>query len=113
MKGAPAKAIQELAGHANLTTTMRYRHLSPGAKDAAIRLLDQRPEWEEGRGDVGETKKPAFAGSNDLQQLIVEAPGIEPSARQVENGRKRTQTDGNGRRSAGLNGTMPPFETEA
>jgi integrase len=65
MQGAPAKAIQELAGHANLTTTMRYMHLSPGAKDAAIRLLDERPESKEGRGDVGETKKPARAGLND------------------------------------------------
>jgi len=53
--GAPAKAIQVLAGRANLTTTMRYMHLSPGAKDAAIRLLDRRPESDEGRGEVGET----------------------------------------------------------
>jgi site-specific recombinase XerD len=40
MKGAPAKAIQELAGHANLTTTMRYMHLSPAARESAIRLLE-------------------------------------------------------------------------
>lgn len=66
MRGAPAKAIQEFAGHANLTTTTRYMHLSPGAKDAAIRLLDTRPTTEEGGGAVGEPKDPAFAGSNDL-----------------------------------------------
>jgi ATP-dependent Clp protease ATP-binding subunit ClpA len=35
-----AKAIQELAGHESLTTTQRYIHLSPAAKDAAISLLD-------------------------------------------------------------------------
>ena len=40
MRGAPAKAIQELAGHADLTMTQRYMHLSPAALGAAIRLLD-------------------------------------------------------------------------
>jgi integrase len=40
MKGAPARAIQELAGHQDLTTTQRYMHLSPAALDSAIRLLD-------------------------------------------------------------------------
>jgi len=39
MRGAPAGAIQELAGHQDLTTTQRYMHLSPAALDNAIRLL--------------------------------------------------------------------------
>jgi len=42
MRGAPARAIQELAGHADLNMTQRYMHLSPAALDAAIRLLDDR-----------------------------------------------------------------------
>lgn len=40
MRGAPARAIQELAGHRDLTTTQRYMHLSPAALDQAIRLLE-------------------------------------------------------------------------
>jgi site-specific recombinase XerD len=42
MRGAPARAIQELAGHRDLSTTQRYMHLSPAAIEGAIRLLDQR-----------------------------------------------------------------------
>jgi site-specific recombinase XerD len=40
MRGAPARAIQDLAGHQALGTTQRYMHLSPAAIDAAIRLLE-------------------------------------------------------------------------
>lgn len=42
MRGAPAKTIQELAGHSDLAVTMRYMHLTPGSREAAIALLDQR-----------------------------------------------------------------------
>jgi integrase len=55
MRGAPARAIQELAGHEDLSTTQRYMHLSPAALDSAIRLLDIAA-----RGDSGE------AGSTEI-----------------------------------------------
>src|SRR5438270_10005803 len=55
MRGAPARAIQELAGHEDLATTQRYMHLSPAALDSAIRLLDRlwnTPEfWRHHVGD--------------------------------------------------------------
>jgi integrase len=54
MRGAPAKAIQELAGHENLSTTQRYMHLSPAAKDAAISLLDEAASRIS--GDILETE---------------------------------------------------------
>jgi len=44
MRSAPARAIQELAGHQDLATTQRYMHLSPAALDAAIRLLEMGTE---------------------------------------------------------------------
>ena len=50
MRGAPARAIQDLAGHQDLTTTQRYMHLSPAALDSAIRLLDG-PKPAQGFGD--------------------------------------------------------------
>ena len=45
MRGAPATAIQELAGHKDLSMTQRYMHLSPAALDDAIRLLDPPTAW--------------------------------------------------------------------
>ncbi len=50
MKGAAARAIQELAGHRDLKTTQRYMHLSPSATTDAIRLLNGP-----GRGHIAET----------------------------------------------------------
>lgn len=49
MRGAPARAIQELAGHQDL-----YMHLSPAALDKAIRLLE---------GDRRETGFPSIGNS--------------------------------------------------
>ena len=54
MRGVPGRAIQELAGHQELSMTQRYMHLSPFAWNAAIRLLEARGEPET-RGEIGET----------------------------------------------------------
>jgi site-specific recombinase XerD len=54
MRGAPARAIQELAGHQDLATTQRYMHLSPAAIADAIRLLDTR-QAQAPRGDIVES----------------------------------------------------------
>jgi integrase len=51
MRGAPGRAIQELAGHRDLTTTQRYMHLSPAASESAIRLLDA-PGVPSPRGNI-------------------------------------------------------------
>jgi integrase len=55
MRGAPAKAIQELAGHQNLSTTLRYMHLSPAARESAIKLLDAPSKDGESFGEIVET----------------------------------------------------------
>jgi hypothetical protein len=42
MRGAAPKAIQGLAGHQHLSTTMRYMHLSPSERERAIGLPNRR-----------------------------------------------------------------------
>jgi integrase len=66
-EGAPPLAIQELAGHSHITTTMKYMHLSPTTRGAAIALLDRA--WDEAaqggrRGDIVETEVPSEAKRN-------------------------------------------------
>jgi integrase len=62
MRGAPARAIQELAGHQDLTTTQRYMHLSPAAIENAIRLLESAG-YRPSVGDILETADQENANS--------------------------------------------------
>jgi integrase len=57
VRGVPPKAIQELAGHMSLTTTMRYLHLAPRVLDDAIRVLESRGAWQQGGNDEEATSK--------------------------------------------------------
>lgn len=52
MRGAAPKAIQELAGHRDITTTMKYMHLASSALHEAIGLLEPRTDGDKlhGRG---------------------------------------------------------------
>jgi site-specific recombinase XerD len=59
MRGAAPRAIQDLAGHRDLATTMRYMHLSPTAVERPIRLLDQ-PSPTARFGEILETGDPAI-----------------------------------------------------
>ena len=64
MRGAPGRAIQELAGHQDLSMTQRYMHLSPVALDEAIRLLDQPVR-----------RRPASAASSDGGDILATEGG--------------------------------------
>lgn len=40
-RGIDSKTVQELMGHKQITMTLRYAHLAPGYKRAAIAVLNQ------------------------------------------------------------------------
>jgi len=72
MRGAAPKAIQELAGHQDLASPLRYMHLSPSARESAIALLNRRGAgetfWRHCGEHAPEDRKP--------REIVVEAPGI-------------------------------------
>lgn len=78
MAGVPPKTIQELAGHASITTTMRYMHVVQGAADAAIALLDGEGP-RNGHGSDDDAASDSEAG--EVIQLRIATPtGFEPGS---------------------------------
>jgi integrase len=42
MRGVPLRTVQELMGHSNITTTMRYSHVAPSSLRTAIDMLNPK-----------------------------------------------------------------------
>ena len=89
MQGAPARVVQELAGHTHLSTTMRYMHLAEGHKEQAIRLLDRRPAASDiarpstgsGRAEGAETVRPSTPAPLRGAYAQGERPSTAPGER--------------------------------
>jgi hypothetical protein len=64
MAGASTKAIPELAGHEQISTTQRYVHLSPEAKNEAISLLDR---GEDLKAEGARNENPVIPGGTTGQ----------------------------------------------
>ncbi|MCX4239752.1 tyrosine-type recombinase/integrase [Paraliomyxa miuraensis] len=59
MSGAGLLEVKELLGHASLEMTMRYAHLSPGARRRAVELLDGADSRQHsGNGDPSDEFNP-------------------------------------------------------
>ena len=55
------KVVQELLGHRDLSVTLRYAHLSPGAKEQAIQMLNSELGVVTKRLQIGNRQKPEKA----------------------------------------------------
>jgi integrase len=54
MRGVALKAVQELLGHQSIEMTMRYAHLAPAARLAAVAVLDEpAPSFDSRSPDAG------------------------------------------------------------
>jgi len=65
--GVPMRSIQELLGHADTTTTMRYAHLSPLITREAVRTLEKPTVYSLGH---------AVANSSEIEVKIPESERV-------------------------------------
>lgn len=87
MRGAPLRAIQDLAGHGSIRTTEKYMHLAPSEKGRAINLLNEPTGG--GQHDVqDETKWRRRESKKPLEQASGESK-VTPT--QFRSGRKATR----------------------
>jgi integrase len=70
MRGVALKAIQELLGHQSIEMTMRYAHLAPEARLAAVQVLDA----------------PVPATSDSSQEAVAVAQTWRKTSADIENG---------------------------
>ncbi len=54
LEGVPPRVVKQLCGHADISTTLGYMHLSRNSEESAIRLLDDRTR-EQTRGEIVES----------------------------------------------------------
>jgi integrase len=60
MRGASMKAVQELLGHSDIKTTMRYSHLSPEIRRDTVQMLNFYGNMTAKEGGEGESKRPNY-----------------------------------------------------
>ena len=80
-RGGPLCAIQQLAGHADLSTAQRYMHLSPAAIETRFGCSTADRAGvvpAELSGDIVETREVAGGSSLTGKDLVERATGIEP-----------------------------------
>ncbi len=79
--GAPLKAVQELLGHSDIATTMKYAHLSPSVHADTVALLDRPPSLGLPVSENDNSAPPALklvASSNDNAAMA--SPKVTDSA---------------------------------
>jgi len=89
------KVVQELLGHRDLSVTLRYAHLSPGAKEQAIQMLNSELGVIIKRLQIGNRQKPEkviplelVGNKRQIQQADV-AQLVEQRFRKPKRGKKK------------------------